>query len=241
MAGLGLMNRRRAIASSPIAGITMEDYLIGKYNFIGRSNDDPDRGIVQDLSGRGNPMTLSFNNWGKGDAYTTTGYYDDCLCSFPGSNYATIPLTEPMSDNFTIIIERAFYSGGLANYSALLGSNSSLSSSKSTIFLEYIDAGYEGGGYSCVLGAKVHFGRTNGNGIAWLTPFGYNGYMNDDFVPTETSYATKLIIGKLRDSVFYYQRFKIKSIHIFNRVFGAQEIEEYIKKNIDANYTLTEE
>lgn len=237
MSGLGLTFLRRGGQAHPTAGASMDDDLIAKYTFVGRSNDDADKTIVADESGRGLPMQVNFSNWGSGDDYTKTGYYDDCLCSFPGSsNYAHIPLSEAIGSDFTIIIEREFYNlQGLAQYSTLLGSDSSLSTSSSAFFIEYKNSNTEI--YSSVQGSRTYTGRSN-SPIVWMTPNTYCGIINESYAPSNNAIATNLYIGRVRLNIYNSQRFKIKSIHIFRKAYPAEMVANYIKRNIDSNYVL---
>lgn len=231
MAGLGLMNRRRAIGSMPTKGEDIAEFLIARFSFEGRSNTDSDRATVQDSTGKGlATMRVLMTSWTQ-----NYGYIDDALAGNGNQNsYAYITLTEALPDEFTIIIHRDIYPEDELNNAPLLGSNSTQGSGKSALYMELKSSSGMATAYRDVV---ISADRIESS-VAWMTPNSYNGYVNADMT-TSTSYtATQLVIGKLRTGLAVAQKFKIYSIHIFSKSFSPSEIEKYIQKYIDSNYTL---
>lgn len=226
MAGLGLMNRRRAIQSSPTQfTLAMNDNLIAMYDMSGKSNDDADRNVVADQSGKGN--NISFNI-----AFDSTyGYHDGRLVSRDSYD---IYLSETLGDEFTIIIDRVF-AEDITNYSALIGARALEDSNKSAFCGEYRDSGnvylntYRGG--------HIYEGRIN-SPIFFMTPNCYNGFVNNNLVTTTNYTTNRLTIGRVRTGAGYPQTTRIRCIYIFNKTFSPNDIERYIQENIMPDYVL---
>lgn len=229
MAGLGLMNRRRAIASFPVAGEDIAEFLMARFSFEGRTNQDSDRTTVYETTGKGfATMTIKMASWTK-----DYGYQDDILVGNGDANsYGTITLAEPIGDNFTIIIHRDLLPideiGG-----TLLGS-ASPASGQSTLWMEY----KTNGALQTVCRGGIISSERIDSPVAWMTPNSYNGLVNENLTTSNSYTTTQLVIGKMRTGVSSAQKFKIHSIHIFNKSFSPSEIEKYIQKYIDGSYSL---
>lgn len=241
MAGLGLMNRRRAIASSPVKG-EMGAILanrIGWYTFEGRSNNDADRDIVMDKSGKGLPMQVVFSNWGATDGYTTTGYYDGCLCSFAEKiNYALIPLTEPLNENFTIIIERTRYNNaGMNQFCSLVGSGAVETNNTSPLLIEYREASDSSYARDTRYRGLNIASSASSSPIVWMTKDSYTGQRVEGNY-TNNYLVKELYLGRVRINAGESQRFKIKSVHLFNKQLTDEQILSYIHTYIDPTFTL---
>lgn len=226
MAGLGLMNRRRAIQSSPTQfTLAMNDNLIAMYDMSGKSNDDADRNVVADQSGKGHD--ISFNTTFD-SAY---GYHDGRLVS---KDAYDIVLSETLGNEFTIIIDREFVEN-ITTYSALIGARALEDSNKSTFYGEYRDSGnvylntYRGG--------HIYKGRIN-SPIFFMTPNCYNGFVNNNLVTTTNYTTNRLTIGRSRTGAGYPQTTRIRCIYIFNKTFSPNDIERYIQENIMPDYVL---
>lgn len=243
MAGLGLMNRRRAIASSPVKG-EMGAILanrIGWYTFEGRNNNDADRDIVMDKSGNGLPMQVVFSNWGTTNGITTTGYYDDCLCSSPTNssvNYALIPLIEPLDENFTIIVERVVYANVVMNeYSSLLGSVAVEVNSTSPLLIEYRENSASSYARSSHYRGLKLASSASSSPIVWMTKDSYTGQHVEGSY-TNNYLVKELYLGRVRINAGTSQRFVIKSVHLFNKQLTDEQILSYIHTYIDPTFTL---
>lgn len=224
MAGIGLMNRRRAIASSPTQFTSsMNDNLIGKYEMRGKSNDDADRKYIRDLSGRGNDIYIGELNFND-----TYGFHNDRLIS---NVVFDINLSEPIGDEFTIIIDRDIYDS-VADFSALVGATAIEDSTKCLFYAEYYESKKF---HTWYRGSNLYIGRING--VFFLTPNCYNGYVNE-IIPTENYTSQLLTIGRVRRTAGKTQTTSIKSIYIFNKTFSPEDIEQYIRENINAEYEL---
>lgn len=244
MAGLGLMNRRRAIASSPVKG-EMGVILanrIGWYTFEGRSNNDADRDTIMDKSGKGLPMQVVFSNWGATDGYTTTGYFDDCLCSFPSPstlvNYALIPLAEPLDENFTIIIERTVYNNaGLNEFCSLVGSVAVNNNSTSPLLIEYRETSSHNLVRSTNYRGLKLASSVSSSPIVWMTKDSYTGQHVEGSY-TNNNLVKELYLGRVRKDAGTSQRFRIRSVHLFNKELTDEQILSYIHTYIDPTFTL---
>lgn len=243
MAGLGLMNRRRAIQSSPVTTDIMES-CVGKYWFRGKKNTDADRNIVVDESGNGNDLYLYDFTWGYEDAsnaWQKEGYFDDQLWfSSAGSPIDTKPygriVMQPLN-SCTIIIKRFpvfnYTDGGMwPIYGVLMGSGYDLTHSRYNIE-------YKSPENKLV---TVNAGKT-------VTEF-----INQDVVwLNDTHYCGKKFSGtsnnRVHDGVFYLHRLRgnadadkcymrVSCIYIFNRSLTPSEIENVINSEIDSNYKL---
>lgn len=239
MAGLGLMNRRRAIAASPTEGTELGAMLksrIGWYTFEGRTNSDTDREVVQDKSGRGLPMSVNFKSWGTGDDYNKFGYYDDCICCPNAIDVAEatikIPLSHPLTDSFTIIVDRYYYNvSGMQSYAATIGSTAAEASGTSPLLMDYSDS-TPNNIRTSYRGKKLYTGRSNSK-IIWMTPDTYCGFPSEESAFKNSYSVNALYLGIVRPNAGAVQRIKIKSVHIFDQSFSAEDVQSYINKYIE--------
>ena len=239
------MGRRRAIASSPTSENILDAAVasrIGWYTFEGRSNSDADRNIVADKSGNGLDMQVYFENWGASDGYTTTGYSEGCVGSFPTTavvvNYILIPLLKPLDDNFTIIIERARYSNaGLNKYCALVGSCALENANASPILIEYKEEQSASYARDTKYRGKILMTTASESPIIWVTPDSYMGQEATGQV-SNTYTIKEIYIGRVRKEAGESQRFKIKSVHLFSQKLTDKQIQAYINAYIDEEFAL---
>ena len=246
MGGLGLIGRRRAISSSLVKSEWGEILAkrIGWYTFEGRSNDDADREVVQDKSGRGLPMQVKFAKWGGGDAYSKNGYSNDRLYIAPSSSSTDadirIPLSAPLSKKgFTIILERGVYNViSLRAYSLTMGSVATTNSNTSPITIEYIDSALVASELTTsAFGSTAYKGQIN-DGIIWLTAESYCGKNSGSYSPTNDYEVSLLLLAKVRPGNFAIQRASFKSIHIFNDNLTTEQVVAYIKAFVNPEYNL---
>lgn len=229
MGGLGLFTRRRAIASSPVEGEDIAKFLMARFSFEGRTNQDSDRTIAYETTGKGfATMKVQLASWTK-----DYGYKDDMFVGDGSSNtYGTITLAEPIGDNFTIIIHRELLP--IDELSGTLLGSASSSSGQSTMWMEYKT---NGALQTACRGGVISPTRIDSS-VAWMTQNSYNGLVKEGMATTNSYLTTQLVIGKMRTGVAVAQKFKIHSIHIFNQSFSPNEIEKYIQKYIDSSYSL---
>lgn len=246
MGGLGLIGRRRAISSSPVKSEWGEIFAkrIGWYTFEGRSNDDADREVVQDKSGRGLPMQVKFTNWGGGDAYTKNGYSNDKLYVAPSAVSTAadirIPLSAPLSKKgFTIILERGVYGvAGMKAYASTMGSVATTNSNTSPINIEYIGSTLTASELTTsAFGSTAYKGQINDE-IIWLTAESYCGKNSGSYLPTNDYEVSLLLLAKIRPGDFAIQRASFKSIHIFNDNLTTEQVVAYIKAFVNPEYNL---
>lgn len=241
--GCPLAFRRQQMKENQPTSIVkeMEQHLIAKFSFEGRSNNDADRDIIVDQSGKGATMTLNFSgSWGAGDEYTLTGYYDDALCVAERGAYATIQLPVAISDDYTIICHRGYYGDSgfkSCQYSSLLGSRATDSASVSPIYMEYYDV-------AAPLLTQSFGRRMNRveSPVAWLTPTHYNNRELGEKSSTTSDgkVVDTLYIGRIRANVTPVNkpRAKVFSIHIFDQSFSAEDIAAYITARVLPSYQL---
>ena len=220
-------------------GEEMDAFLVAKFSFEGKTNNDTDRAVVYSSKGLGGALRVIGSSWGQGDEYTINGYSDGYLCTRTAGFYAQIDLPTPLSvNNMTIIWEGASfnisgYGDGVSR--CLIGSEADQNSNTSPIYIDYQET--KGAFFTSAFG-KRYSGYDKVN-IKWITPDYYNGLpmsLYDENRKEQTS--SRLYIGTLRASLSGAFRTKTKQLYIFNKTFSPSEIEGYIRRNIDSSYEL---
>ena len=220
-------------------GEEMDAFLVAKFSFEGKTNNDTDRAIVYSSKGIGGVMRVVGTNWGAGDEYTKNGYYDGRFCTRYAGFHAQINIPVPLSrNNMTIIWNGLSYNkAGLtdSSYYALIGSVADQDTNTSPVYIDYQDP--VGTFRSMAFGKSVV--RYDTDGIKWMTPEYFCGYplsLTQEVQQDRT--ISLLCIGTMRPSTSGMSRTSTKQLYIFNKTFTPSEIEGYIRRNIDSSYEL---
>lgn len=209
------------------------EHLVGAYTFKGRSNDDADRAILYDNSGRGNNLTVKDSfGWGtlalNGYDYRL-GFADDALI-FRGDRVATVTFDENIS-GWTFIFDRDILLFPQSDFGALMwcGTGTPIYTT-----MEFNGSDID----SVVYGNSIDSGRyrlvtsTQKTGVTWMAGgFVDNKEMNE---MTERALTKTFNLGGYSGSWLY----RLRSLHIFNTSLSPEEVEHFVKTNIDPTYTL---
>lgn len=252
MAGLGLLNRRRAISSSPTEGDPLKKVLescVGWYTFEGRSNSDADRAIVYDQSGKGNNMTLYNMQWTSVSQYEAvkSGYYEDCLWMFPSNweqsmgyqqSYGKITMT-PLNE-VTIIVNRSLLPPGISlengffAWTCLIGSGEF---SDANIF--FVETKNDSSIFYNTFRGLRYYGKEQSE-VIWMNGSHYCGHIMTG-TPNTRVHDGVIYLNKLRgDYLGKGGWLKLKGLYIFNRQLTPNEIEEFIHEYVDSTYVMPE-
>jgi hypothetical protein len=238
------MNRRRAIASSPVKSEmgAILNSCVGWYSFEGRSNTDADRNIVYDKSGKGNDMQLFNMSWGYTTGYEIIkeGYFNDRLyfrsTNFSGNSYGKITLQSPLQE-VTVIMKRYGTYGVndqvMGNGTASLGSGETIDSN---IFSLERYASSNSSITNAVQGLSV-VGRESSQ-IVWMNSTHYCGKKLTG-TPTDKTHDGVIWLNRDRGDVAKLGRgAQIYCFFIFDRSLTPDEILLFINTYVDASYVL---
>lgn len=236
MNAIMMLHRAQMGAQSNGGGPAYMEHLIGAYTFEGRSNDDEDRAVILDKSGNGNTLSLVDMNWGNGDSYTLTGFYDDYLCLAPrNGGYGIINYDNALdAKNITIIYSADSYGvEGLENYGATIGSEGYNDANTSPIYMQYSEYGVV---YSRCVDFRIS--KTSKYPIVNWMNYGYFNNQPMQAIAVKDTQIRSILVGRIRSSIPENQRIKVKCIYIFNTNLDPADIEHFIINNIDPTYTL---
>lgn len=239
--GCPLAFRRQQMKMNQPKGVgrIMKD-CVGKYDFSTKSNSDPDRDIVYDMSGKGHNMQLINMQWREDPNYSwvKSGFYNGGLYFLPSNatqNEYGVIVGEPLVD-FTIIVRRTYYNydnNFFRAWTTLVGSGRELNSSY--IMMEYLAEGNVFTSY--VSGKGTYSGKTTDE-VVWLTPSHYCGKKISGGTASVRPHDGYLYLNRLRGDSPGGCIGKIYCMYVFNRTLTPEELEQIIHEEISPNYIM---
>ena len=197
--------------------------LIAAWSAEGKTNSDPDRNILKDLTGNGYDITLNglaFNSEGSGYEHPD---YPDALV-FDGVDDYGINENMPILTDYTVIFKREHLSITDSYPVAKLDVN------KGSFGL---DNSFNYGVNSFKTFTAEVYKEYMGN-ILWMTPNSLCGVKITKGTRNDTNI---LVLGNYGT----YSNFAFYSLYLFDHSLGEQEIKSFIRKYIDPNYVLPSE
>lgn len=238
MAGVAIMMRRAGMSPHPSyeEEVDVMQYCVGAYTFENCVNGE---NIVADKSGKGHEMVLYNMNWGYQEPVydVKEGFFNDHLyMDINGSAYGHIVLSAPLAD-FTIIAERQIYSIGInKEWVGLIGSG--IRQGYSPIHIEYTSDRIAFESRSDI--AAIREAPTAiPTSVTWMTNTHYNGKRMTDSETSQIS-DVNIYINRYRGDVTPGGPMKLKCLYIFNKILSYEELQSFIKGNIDADYIMPE-
>lgn len=197
--------------------------LIAAWSAEGKTNSDPDRNILKDLTGNGHDITLNnfaFNSEGSGYEHPD---YPDALV-FDGVDDYGINEDMPILTDYTVIFKREHLSitdsYPVAKLDVTKGSFG-------------LDNSYNYGVNSFKTFTAEAYKEYMGN-ILWMTPNSLCGVKITKGTKDDTNI---LVLGNYGT----YSNFAFYSLYLFDHSLGEQEIKSFIRKYIDPDYVLPSE
>lgn len=197
--------------------------LIAAWSAEGKTNSDPDRNILKDLTGNGHDITLNnfaFNS--KGSGYEHPDYPDALV--FDGVDDYGINEDMPILTDYTVIFKREHLS--ISNSYPV----AKLDATKGSFGLD----NSENGGVNSFKTFNIGVYKEYMGNIVWMTPNSFCGVKITKGTKDDTNILT---LGKYTT----YSNVAIYSLYLFDHLLDEQEIKSFIRKYIDPEYVLPSE
>lgn len=199
--------------------------LIAAWSAEGKTNSDPDRNILKDLTGNGHDITLNnfaFNSDNSGYEHPD---YPDALV-FDGVDDYGINENMPILTDYTVIIKRTFIS------------------KRTTYTISKTRGNFGAFGLESPEPLTMSFGsgstniKINFDGISWQTKNSYNQQPINSGNNVDSNF---ICLGSVRSDFGTCFHGVIYSAYLFDRSLDEQEIKLFIRKYIDSDYVLPSE
>lgn len=201
------------------------EHLIGAYTFGGRSNADADRNTLYDISGHENNLTVKSNfEWGKEVDSYTLGFVDDAFI-FSQSSVATT-LFKELINGWTFIFDRDILKEYRDGYTSLMWCGSTTPIYICMDFYNGTDNLLYRNGFGNT--AYKLYKAPSSTRISWMSL----DFADGEQMAAETNFVipNRFNLGSFSGT----RLIRLRALYIFNTNLTPEEVEDFVKKNIDA-------